>query len=136
RELRFGFELLGELGEAGFRSTVASLLADVVLRKNRDDEVEELLKAAESLAQPDDLDLQVRTRTVRARLLARRGEVADAVRLAREAVDLVSPTDYVGQHGDALVALAEVLRAAGAAADAAAALRDALELFERKENVV
>lgn len=136
RVLREGYDRLGELGAEAFRSTSATLLADALLRQGREEEVEELLDVADRIAPPDDIDPQVRSRALRARVLAGRGKLAEAERLAREAVDIVSRTDATVLHGDALLALAEVLRVAGADAESKAALRQALELYEHKENVV
>jgi tetratricopeptide (TPR) repeat protein len=133
-ELRDGYERLGELGETGFRSTVATLLAEALARQGRDAEAEELLDSADALAVPDDVDPQVRSRFVRGLVRARQGDAVNAVRLAREAVDLAAQTDYLVLHGDACFALGQVLQEAGSSDEAVAALRDALELFERKRN--
>ena len=95
-----------------------------------------MLDAAEAMSSIDDVDPQVRLRAVRAKILIARGELVEAERLAREAVANVSLTDYLVLHGDALLALAEVLGAKGSAAEQAAVLQAALELFERKENIV
>jgi hypothetical protein len=46
---------------------------------------------------------------VRAKVLARRGEHAEADRLAREAVALSDETDQLDTQGDAYADLAEVL---------------------------
>jgi hypothetical protein len=56
--------------------------------------------------------------------------------VAREAVALFEETDYLDVHGDALVALAEVLRAADRIDESAVALGEALVLYERKGNIV
>jgi tetratricopeptide (TPR) repeat protein len=136
REFRRGFDRLGELGETGFRSTIGTMLADALLRQGRDDEAETVLGIAEDLTLHDDIDARVRCRAVRGRLLARRGELVGAERVAREAVEIVSATDYLNLHGDTLLALAEVLEASGAVEEATARVREALELFDRKENVV
>ena len=45
-------------------------------------------------------------------------------------------TDYIDLHGDTLRDLATVLVAAGKLDEARAAARDAIELYERKGNVV
>ena len=135
RELRDGYDRLGAIGESGYRSTVGTMLADALVELGGETEAAEALDTAESLAQPDDIDPQVRLRAVRARLLAARGELAEAERVAREGVAVAAATDYVVQHGDALLALAVVLEANGSHDEAAAALRQALELFERKEVV-
>ncbi|HEY8722366.1 MAG TPA: adenylate/guanylate cyclase domain-containing protein [Gaiellaceae bacterium] len=135
RDLRDGYERLGELGEAGFRSTVATLLAEALVRQGRDAEAEEVLDAADALVAPDDVDPQVRLRYVRALVRARQGDTVNAVRLGREAVDLAAQTDYLVLHGDACFALGQVFQEAGSTDEAIAALRDALELFERKRNI-
>ena len=75
-------------------------------------------------------------RQVRAKVLARRGEHAEAERLAREAVAIGDETDMLDAQGDAYADLAEVLLLAGKRDEAAAALEQALERYERKGNVV
>ena len=64
-----------------------------------------------------------------ARLLARRGEHAEAERLAREGVELAARTDFLSLHGDAWADLAHVLE------DPAEAVEQALALYARKGNV-
>jgi tetratricopeptide (TPR) repeat protein len=135
RELRDGYDRLGAIGESGYRSSVATMLADALVELGRETEAAEVLDTAESLAQGDDIDPQVRLRAVRGRVLARRGELAEAERVAREGVAVAAATDYIVQHGDALLALAAVLDAKGAHDEAVAARRQALELFEKKEAV-
>lgn len=112
---------------------MGSILAEVLVRLGRDEEAAEVLDVVDAIAQRDDVDPQVRSRSVRAKLLARRGQRAEAERLAREAVEIAARTDYLVLHADALLALAEVL---GETDEAVEALRRALELFEQKENVV
>jgi len=75
-------------------------------------------------------------RQVRAKVLARRGELETAERLAREAVELAETTDSLNWRGDARRDLAEVLRLAGRTQEAADAARSALSLYEQKGNVV
>jgi tetratricopeptide (TPR) repeat protein len=136
RMLKDGFERLGELGDKTFRPSLATLLAEALLLQGRDVEAEELLEVAEDIAQPGDFDPQVRSRAVRARILARRGDLARAQRLAQEAVEIAARTDAIVLHGDALLALAEVLRVSGSTDESRMTLQDAVELFERKENLV
>ena len=52
-------------------------------------------------------------RGVKAKILAHEGRCEDAETLARAAVALVAPTDLLSHHGDAMLDLAEVLRACG-----------------------
>ena len=67
---------------------------------------------------------------------ARGGDVQLAERLAREAVEIVDATDYLDQRGEARLALAMVVRATGRMDEATAEAGRALELFERKGNIV
>jgi tetratricopeptide (TPR) repeat protein len=76
------------------------------------------------------------SRQVRAKVLARRGEHVEAERLAREAVAICDETDMLDQQGDAYADLAEALLLADKTDEAAAALEQALERYERKGNVV
>ena len=75
-------------------------------------------------------------RQVRAKVLARRGEHAEAEQLAREAVAIGDGTDALNWQGDAYADLAEVLLLSGKPDEAAAALEQALDRYERKENLV
>jgi tetratricopeptide (TPR) repeat protein len=74
-------------------------------------------------------------RQVQARVHAHRGQHLEAERLAREAVALVERTDQLTYQGDALCDLAEVLAAADRSDEAAEALEQALERYERKKNL-
>jgi tetratricopeptide (TPR) repeat protein len=112
------------------------VLAEALVQLGRESEAADVLETAETLAQPDDIDPQVRLRAVRARILAQRGELAEAERTAREGIAIAATTDYIVQHGDALLALASVLQAKGEDAEATTTLREALDLYERKGNLV
>ena len=133
---RQGYDGLGELGETGYRSTLGTMLADTLVDLGRDDEAERIIDECESIAQGDDFDPQARIRLVRARILARRGERDDAEQLAREGVAIYARCDYVDTQAHSLVTLAEVLRSAGKEDEARAHLLQAIELFERKGNLV
>jgi class 3 adenylate cyclase/tetratricopeptide (TPR) repeat protein len=73
---------------------------------------------------------------VRAKVLARSGHYAAAIRLARDAVGALAETDLLNDQGNAFCDLAEVLLLAGEAGEAVAALEQALERYDRKGNVV
>ena len=72
---------------------------------------------------------------VKAKLLARRGELAEAERLAREAATICDETEQLDSQGNAYVSLAEVLLLAGKVDEAKAALEQALDRYDRKENL-
>ena len=124
-------ELLENAGDRGYLSTAAAMQAHALLRLGRDDEAFGLTQLSEQSAGRDDLAPQVLWRTARAVVLARRGE-REAVDLAREAVALAADTDFLSMHGDALVALAEVLALSARVRDAVDAIRAALPLYARK----
>lgn len=110
----------------------AALLARALVQEGRDDEALVLTAEAERLG-GDDLKTAIAWRCVRARALARRGDVDGAVELARAAVALAEPTDALVDHADARLALAEVLSAAGRHEEARAESRRGAELYARKE---
>lgn len=67
---------------------------------------------------------------------ARRGEHVEAERLAREATVLGDDTDMLEMQGDAYADLGEVLLLGARPDEAAAALEQALDRYERKGNLV
>jgi len=134
--LRVGYRALEEMGERAFLSTTAAFLARAILEQGRDEEAEDLADQSARLAASRDLLTQVLWRGVRARALARRGEIREAVALAREAVALAEATDFVNHQADALLDLSEVLEASRHGDEAVVAASGALRLFEMKGNVV
>lgn len=117
-------------------STAAALLALALVEQGRDDEAPEYADLAAAWAASDDTASQTRQLAVRARVLARCGELAAAEAAVRAGVAQSKASDDLSQRGDALVNLAFVLERAGRADEAADALREALALYERKGNVV
>ncbi len=71
-----------------------------------------------------------------AAVLAARGSMVDAERLARESVEIAEPTGYVIDRADMWERLGEVLRDARKTDEARDAFEHALTLHERKENLV
>jgi class 3 adenylate cyclase/tetratricopeptide (TPR) repeat protein len=134
--LRESHDLLAEAGEKGLLSTVAANLAQALYLQGRYDEAEEMLIVSAEVGASDDVSTQVLTRSVRARILARRGLPEEAEGLAREAVALAAETEYVDLRGESLLALGEVLRLAGRLEEAVEAMQEALDLWEAKGNVV
>ena len=101
----------------------------------RYDEAEPLARLGRELGAEGDYATQMLWRQVQARVDAHRGEHAEAERLAREAVAISERTDGLNGKAHALSDLAEVLAAAGRTEEAAAALEQALERYERKRNL-
>jgi tetratricopeptide (TPR) repeat protein len=136
REMRAGYEFLEAIGERGRRSTVAAQLGEALYRLDRKAEAEHFADLSLELTSTDDIASQARGRAVKAKLLAAKGDYEAAYHLAREAVGLSDDTDDLVMRGQALMALAEVLRLGGRDADAIPVLRQAVEVSERKGNVV
>jgi ATP/maltotriose-dependent transcriptional regulator MalT len=135
-ELRRDYDALERMGETNYISTTAAFLAEVLYRQGDLDGAEEYTKISEELAAQDDVSSQFRWRSVRAKILASRGETADGEKVAREAVAMIQSSDDLNSQGEALIDLAEVLRLAGRNGEAAEMARDALALFEAKGNTV
>jgi len=131
-----GCSVLERQGERGVLSSAAGLLGQALYELDRLDEANEWAGRAAETGGSDDLLTQHLWRRVRAKVLARRGEHAEAERLAREAVAISEETDQLVVQGDVYADLAEVLSLAGRPQEAADALGQALECYERKGNVV
>ena len=136
RVLRPGFETLDAMGERGYLSTVAALLAQALFLQGRLDEAERFAWVSKEACDESDVISQMLWRQSQARVLASRGELETAERLAREAVRIGGTTDDIVGHGEALLDLAEILRVADRPGEAGTALEHAIELFKRKGVVV
>jgi class 3 adenylate cyclase/tetratricopeptide (TPR) repeat protein len=134
--LRAGYGRLAEMGERALLATTAAMLAHIIYEQGRLEEAWGFTEVAQEAAASDDLSAQIVWRAVRARLLARRGEMLEAERLSSEAVRLAARTDWLSDHADALLARADVLRMAGESDATANALDEAVALYERKGNTI
>jgi ATP/maltotriose-dependent transcriptional regulator MalT len=134
--LRAGHERLTEMGEKALLADTAALLADVVYDRGRADEALALTMEAEEAAAADDISAQIVWRTVRARIRARGGEIAEAKRISAEAVGMAARTDWLCDHAQALLSQGQVLLVAGEADAAGRAMRGAIALYDRKGNTI
>jgi hypothetical protein len=128
-------EWLEESRQLPFLSTYEPRLGRELCALGRYEEAEETARRGRELGHEQDIWTQALWRQVQARVHAGRGEHVKAEHLAREAVEILEQTDGLYMQGDALCDLAEVLEAAGQRDEAAAALREALERYERKRIV-
>jgi tetratricopeptide (TPR) repeat protein len=135
RHMRAARDSCITIGDRLFLSTVSLDLPRPVYEQGRNDEALSLVEAIDEVPAPDDREWQIKRRGIRARLLARKGELERAERLAREGVAVAAETDLLWFHADAVIDLAEVLRLAGRTEEAAGAADEALALYERKGNV-
>ena len=134
--LRSAYDLLNEMGERSFLSTVAGYLAHASYANGDLRDAKTYSKLCAEAATDDDYTSQCLWRSVRAKLLACEGDFVRACRLAEEAVRLTGPTDTINAHADRLTDLAEALLMAGHSQEARGALVAALEQYERKGNLV
>ena len=133
--LRDSLDALRAMNDRDAVATTAAMLAQAVYGQDRLREAAELCALTAGTAAADDIVTQVIWRSVKAKILAREGDCEQAITVAREAVDLVAPTDLLSHHGDAMLDLAEVLRACAHTGEAREAIRLAVALYERKGNV-
>jgi tetratricopeptide (TPR) repeat protein len=131
-----GLERLLAMGETAYAPTSAYILADALYQEGRNAEAEEFAVIARDTAAPGDYDGQQGWRMALSKVLARRGQIEEGERLAREAIEILEPTDTVNARGEARISLAEVLWAAGRLDEATEAARSAKAEFDRKGNVV
>jgi class 3 adenylate cyclase/tetratricopeptide (TPR) repeat protein len=136
REVRADHAFLSGKGESYYLPTVGALLAHLVRDQGRNDEALALLDAAERVAAADDHEAQALCRLVRAPILARAGDLAQAEALARTAVELASRTEGPILQADACQALSQVLALAGRRAEALAEAAQARTLYLNKGDVV
>jgi tetratricopeptide (TPR) repeat protein len=104
-------------------------------RIDRSAEAEALARMSRELGDEQDAVTQALWRQVQALVCADRAEYPEAERLARDAVAITERMDALNFQGDALCDLAEVLAAAGRTDEAAVALEQALDRYERKKNL-
>ncbi len=133
--LRRGFDALERMGGAGPKANVAAWLARVLLRQERLDEAEQMTRHCEVCAATHQADAQARWRSIRAVILARRQDVAEAERLIKEALERADETDQPDTQAEVRADYAEVLRMAGRRQEAAKELKKAKDLYEEKGNL-
>jgi tetratricopeptide (TPR) repeat protein len=132
RSLRY----VREAGRDGRAVHAACMLSLSCADQGRWEEAAEHLSYARDLPDPPFFRPEfVLSLAARARLAAHHGEAADALELARRAVELAERTDLLNHRALTWLALAEVQRSRGRQAEADAAVVDAVALYEAKGNV-
>jgi len=134
--LREAVEILQRIGDKGHLDSVAPALALVLLKTSgREEEALEMVALADG-ALENDVDAQVIRLSAKAIALSRLGELEEALLVARHAVARASATEYAFLRAQSQEALAEVLRKAGRASEAAEALERAIGEHDAKGNIV
>jgi class 3 adenylate cyclase/tetratricopeptide (TPR) repeat protein len=125
--------------EAGGSTPVLSTYWPVLGRHfcalGRYDEAEPLAAKGRELGAPEDVLTQAVWRGTEALIRSHRGDHAEAVRLAREAVEFIGRSDSPSNQGYCLSILGEVLEAAGRVEEAVDAWQEALDRYERKQVI-
>jgi class 3 adenylate cyclase/tetratricopeptide (TPR) repeat protein len=132
--LRADIETLSSMNAGDLLATTTAMLAQALYEQGQMGEADQRCQAAAAAAAPDDIVTQVIWRGVKAKILAAAERFDEAEALATEAVALVEPTDLLSHHGDAMLDLAEVLRASGRTEDSERAVRTGLSLYSAKGN--
>jgi tetratricopeptide (TPR) repeat protein len=128
--------LHAELGHRSELSTAAGGLAHAYYEFGGLEEAGQCAARSRELGSSDDATTQMLWRQAQAKVQARRGQHAEAERLAREAVEIGEATQSLNHQADTYADLGEVMGLAGRPKDAAEALEQALSRYEAKENVV
>ena len=136
RELRRDYDALANINETYFRSTISAYLAEVLWLGGDADGALQFSEVAEEIGDAEDILTQVPLRSVRARVLASRGDVEGARRLAMEAVELAASTPQPHLKAKALENLGDALAAVGDIESSRPPLQEALTLYEQKGDVV
>jgi class 3 adenylate cyclase/tetratricopeptide (TPR) repeat protein len=134
RSLFKGYRALERIGETSVFSTVAGSLATLMAQQGRFQEADRFADVGQATSQPDDIASQYLWRAARAMAMASRAEPG-AEALAREALAILEPTDFLEMTGDARMYLAQVLWALGRADEARVEGLRGVELYRRKGNV-
>jgi tetratricopeptide (TPR) repeat protein len=134
RAMRDAADGFREIGEGWFLSVTAVDLLRAVYEQGRYEDAFALLDTIDETPAPD-CEWVIKRRGVPARLLARRGEFAEAEKLAREGVAIAADSEFVVLHADVLLDLAEVLQLADRPDEAREATDQAVGIYERKGNV-
>jgi len=125
-----------EPGELRPHPIVLTLLARALLSLGRYEEAERLTRRCQEVAAPSQLDAQIKWRELRAVALAHQGDLINAERWAKEAVEFAERSEQPDSQAQAFADLAEVLQVAGRSNEAVEPLQRALDLYQRKGNVV
>jgi non-specific serine/threonine protein kinase len=131
RGFREGYEAFLAMGERGYLGILAGLLAEALYAQGRFDEAQQMIEEAETTAGPSETDAMVLWRSVKAKVLARRGQFPAAWQLIAQAEAEISSTSWVNQAA-VLMAKAEVSQLAGALDQAAASLQATLRIYEER----
>ncbi len=127
REARAAYAVLEEMGDQTYQSSEAELIAQALEAQGRVDEAEQWLLIAKELRGADTAE----ELALQARIMARRGLLDEAEKLARSALEQGAEAP-VPLHGDPRFTLAEILARTGRAEEARQAAEQSLRRYQAK----
>ena len=136
REVMPDYEFLVRAGETYYMSTIAALLSRVLRDQGSDVEAMVYSRIAEGATAADDAESQALWRSIRAPIIARAGNLAEAESLARSAVELSKKSDAPQMQADTLSELAAVLVLAERPKEARQVIETAIAIYQAKGDVV
>ena len=135
RELRAALQLALRFREREPVARIAAGLSRVLSMQDRSSEADGFATMSVDYAPAEGAAAQALWRAAKARVMVSRDDHVEAERLAREAVGL-APAEMLNLRADLLVDLAEVLLRARQPAKVESVIAEAIELYERKGNLV
>jgi predicted ATPase len=136
RELRPSYEALKRIGERSHFTSIAHGLANALYMQGRYEEAAQLTRECEEACRPNDVHSQILWRSIRAKVLARWGELDEALALGHEAVTIAGDSDFLPARAGALEDLSKVLYMAGHKKEARGTLDTAIAAYEEKGNLL
>lgn len=127
-------ERLDAWGERAHLATQAAQLGEAVYRQGRFDDALHWSQVAADCAASDDAGAQFLWRSLRAKTLARRGDVDEAEALGLQAAERAARTDALSQRAQVLLDRAEVIVLSGDSSRAEAVTAEATRLLGAKGN--
>ena len=132
-QLSEGLDALVAMGDEAFSSTQSALLARALQSAGRSDEAFEMTMKSEAAADQVEGGLsKVEWGPTRMRVLAARGQMQDAARLAEQVIETSQSVEDVICAGNCLSAVAELFEAAGQIERAGNFYADALAVYTAK----
>ena len=133
--LQEAYDVLEPIGEKGYLSTIAAMLALARCAQERYDEAERDASTAEELGASDDLTTGTLRLAALGEVFLSRGDLEEAERLTVEALGLLEETDFVSDRVLVLMTRATVFKASGEREKMQAAIDEAVGLCKQKELV-
>ncbi len=136
RQLRDGYDRLLEIGDVGYLSWTAAMLARVLAERGSFAEAREVARRCREELQQDHAFAQAASRLAEGLALLGEGRPDEAEAMGSEALELALESDMLDVQGDIVLLLADVDRAAGRDEQARTRTHEAIALYEQKGDLV